>query len=93
MSELIATSRPAIFVPYPRRGQNDQVDNAKWMESQGVARCIPQGENFEDRLTAALFEMLTPEHLLQAQNCYSALRKTDATATIASYIENALRRG
>ena len=49
VSELVHMGRPAIFVPYPRRGQNDQTANARFLQDQGAALVVEQGHDFKDR--------------------------------------------
>ncbi len=49
LAEITARGLPAILVPYPYATDNHQAANAKWLESAGAARIIPD-ENFSDRL-------------------------------------------
>ena len=80
-------SRPAIFVPYPRRGQNDQTANAYLMEQQGAARVVEQGEGFTDRLWTAIAGAFQPSELLKMSSNISQLPKTNALASIVDRIE------
>ena len=93
VSELVETGRPAIFVPYPRRGQNDQVDNAKLMQTQGVAKMVEEGDGFEERLWQAITSTLEPEVLNNMAKNYSFLRTGDAVATIGDQIERSVTLG
>ncbi len=59
VTELIQVNRPAVLVPLPRRGQNDQEDNALFMQGLGGAVRVQQKEGFEEVLfqqIEALFE-------------------------------------
>ena len=49
LAEITAKGLPSILVPYPYATDNHQVANAKWLETAGAARVIPD-ENFDDRL-------------------------------------------
>jgi len=82
VSELMWVQRPAIFVPFPRKGQNDQVDNAKFLEKAGAARVVEQGDGFERRLEEALFSCLTPGNLSKMSLSYSALPRSNALGSI-----------
>lgn len=87
VSELIQVGRPAIFVPYPRKGQNDQTANAYLLESQGAAKVVEQGECFSDRLWAALTALFDPQNLAQMSANFSPLRKKNALLLIGDEIE------
>jgi UDP-N-acetylglucosamine--N-acetylmuramyl-(pentapeptide) pyrophosphoryl-undecaprenol N-acetylglucosamine transferase len=90
VSELVFTSRPAVFIPYPRKGQNDQVDNARLMESHGVARVVEQGDDFSKRLLGTIRETLEDRQLSEMHKKYYALQKACALVTIADRIEQDL---
>lgn len=91
VSELIQMGRPAIFVPYPRQGQNDQTANARFVETAGAARVIEQGPHFEERLKLAVESLLKPQILEEMAQKTSRLRSASGLATIGSQIEAALR--
>jgi UDP-N-acetylglucosamine--N-acetylmuramyl-(pentapeptide) pyrophosphoryl-undecaprenol N-acetylglucosamine transferase len=88
VSELMQTKRPAIFVPYPRKGQNDQTTNAYLMEKRGVAKVVEQGEAFEARFKQTLLETLSPSVLKEMALKYKELPTRDGRKAIADYIEN-----
>ena len=90
VSELIQVGRPALFVPYPRVGQNDQTANAYFIEKEGAARVVEQGDRFKERLWAVLTDVLNPTRLDEMSKCYSRLRSSGATATIADEVVSAL---
>lgn len=87
VTELAVARRPAILVPYPRRGQNDQIDNAKWLATLGVAKIVEQtGEDFPKRLESCLLEALTPTGLQSLSKPFTHLHQPNALATIGHHI-------
>lgn len=87
ISELINVARPAVFVPYPRQGQNDQTANAYLLETKGVARVVEQGENFQGRLWDTLLECLNPIKLRAMSMAFESFPKGNAAKTIGDVIE------
>lgn len=92
VSELICVRRPALFVPYPRAGQNDQTANAHYMERSGVARVVEQGPNFRERFWEALVETLRPAVLARMLESFSGLRTQSGLVSICGHIERDLKR-
>lgn len=90
VSELIQVGRPAIFVPYPRRGQNDQTENAYMLERAGAAAVVEQGEGFNERFWTCYCEVANPTRLASMAENYSGLRRPDAIGTIGAHIESVL---
>lgn len=90
VSELLQTGRPAIFVPYPRKGQNDQTTNAYMLEKLGVARVVEQGEAFSERFWNTLVETFQPESLQKMAANASKLRSENALASIGDLVEEAI---
>lgn len=88
VSELIAVGRPALLVPFPRKGQNDQTTNAYFLEKNGAARVVEQGDNFKERFRTALVTLLSPPTLTQMGQSYSRLRRSGALATIGDQVES-----
>ncbi|MFM8269008.1 MAG: undecaprenyldiphospho-muramoylpentapeptide beta-N-acetylglucosaminyltransferase [Pseudomonadota bacterium] len=91
VSELIQVGRPALFVPYPRKGQNDQTANAKFVETAGGARVVEQGPQFKERLWAVLESVFNPVTLQEMAEKTSRLRSSSGLATIGDQCEIALR--
>lgn len=91
ISELLAARRPAILVPYPRKGQNDQTANAYHLERLGVAMVVEQGDRFEERLWTAIFEMLRPERIHSMLQRFSGLHVPDALVSIGDHLESEAR--
>jgi UDP-N-acetylglucosamine--N-acetylmuramyl-(pentapeptide) pyrophosphoryl-undecaprenol N-acetylglucosamine transferase len=44
LAELAASGRPAVLVPYPFAAGDHQTANARFVEREGAARVVPQGE-------------------------------------------------
>lgn len=93
VSELIEVGRPAVLVPYPRKGQNDQTTNAYMLEKKGVARVVEQGDGFADRFRRIFLETFQPPVLERMSKHFSDLRTKGALASIADQIERELGAG
>lgn len=50
VSELIALKKPSILIPIPWSYLNEQTENAKYMQSLGLARILPQKDLNHERL-------------------------------------------
>lgn len=87
VSELVQVGRPCLLVPFPRQGQNDQTDNARWLESAGAAVVVEQGEGFLERFWAAWRKVYEPQRLASMAASFSTLRRPPAIATICDRIE------
>lgn len=72
VTELIQMNRPAILIPLPRIGQNDQVDNAKYMEKLGGAHMIEQKTGFEELLIHKIEDFFSTSKL---QTMHESLQK------------------
>ncbi len=91
LSELMVSHRPAILIPYPRKGQNDQIDNSYYLKSLGVAEVVEQGEKFLERLQLTLEQVAPHEKLLKMQQKYSQLQSSEALVSIADQLEKDLK--
>lgn len=91
VSELVQVGRPCILIPFPRQGQNDQTDNARWLERHGAAVTVEQGDGFAERFLSAWNQVYRPEALSRMAQGFSTLRRPPAIATIGDRIEEALR--
>jgi UDP-N-acetylglucosamine--N-acetylmuramyl-(pentapeptide) pyrophosphoryl-undecaprenol N-acetylglucosamine transferase len=86
VSELIQVGRPAIFVPFPRKGQNDQITNAYLIADHGAAKVVEQGEGFSERLEKTTLEIFEPSVLERMSKGYESLRFGNALTLIANEI-------
>jgi len=87
VSELIATGRPSLLVPFPRRGQNDQTANASFLEKRNLARVVEQGDEFNQRFAKAFREVFSSESLSRMGQGFSQLHRPNALASICDAIE------
>lgn len=90
VSELIQVGRPALLVPFPRRGQNDQTTNAYLLQKHQVGVVVEQGENFTDRFKSTLLETIDPSRLRRMAGNFSALRGGDALVSIGDHVTEAV---
>jgi len=90
VSELIAVGRPALFVPFPRKGKNDQTTNAYLLQSHGTARVVEQGEAFRERFLNNLLPLMEPKTLGEMALRYTGLRTSGALASIGDRVEAAV---
>ncbi len=56
--ELLALGKPAILIPLPNSSHNEQNENAKMLESLGLAKVLPQAELEKGGLGEAVEEMV-----------------------------------
>lgn len=54
VSEIIATKRPSILIPLPRTFMDEQVKNARYAESYGIAKVLMESEVTPDRLVSEI---------------------------------------
>lgn len=55
--EIAAIGKPALFIPLPWSGQNEQLHNAELLKTAGSAVILPQHELSAESLVAALTDM------------------------------------
>lgn len=92
VSELVQVARPALLVPFPRKGQNDQTTNAYLLQKHGVAVVVEQGENFDSRFKQKLLETFKVETIGEMAKHFSALRGGDALVSIGDHVERELKK-
>jgi UDP-N-acetylglucosamine--N-acetylmuramyl-(pentapeptide) pyrophosphoryl-undecaprenol N-acetylglucosamine transferase len=82
--EIAASGTPAILVPYPHASADHQAENARWMEREGAAVAIPDGELDGARLSAAVTELLSDrDRLARMARASLELARPDAARDIA----------
>lgn len=91
VTELIHMKRPALFIPYPRQGQNDQTDNAYMLERAGCARVVEQGENFKKRFWTTLQTLLDPVLLKKMHDQYDKISHPNALTCIGDEMTSHLK--
>ncbi|MCL1952090.1 MAG: undecaprenyldiphospho-muramoylpentapeptide beta-N-acetylglucosaminyltransferase [Oscillospiraceae bacterium] len=83
VSELQATGKPAILVPYPYAAENHQYFNAKTLADQGAAIVIEEKDLTPQLLTKTVRELLADPARLQAMGgAARAMAVTDANERI-----------
>lgn len=92
VSELVQVGRPALLVPFPRKGQNDQTTNAYLLQKHGVAVVVEQGEAFENRFKTKLLDTFHVEQVDEMAKHFSALRGGDALVSIGDHVVNELKQ-
>ena len=58
VSELIALKKPSILIPIPWTYNNEQTENAKYMESLGLARILAQKELTAQKLLSEINKLI-----------------------------------
>ncbi len=86
VTELVQMNRPAILIPLPRIGQNDQVDNAKFMEKIGGAFMLEQKPGFEEALLAKIIDTLHPDKLQKMHASLLAVSHQNPVKLIADTV-------
>ncbi|AKM83639.1 hypothetical protein A2422_02075 [Candidatus Woesebacteria bacterium RIFOXYC1_FULL_31_51] len=73
VSELIALKRPSILVPIPWSYHNEQTENAKYMESLGLARILQQDKLTPEKLEEEISKLISdyPEIIKNTINLVS----------------------
>ncbi|MEK7100252.1 MAG: UDP-N-acetylglucosamine--N-acetylmuramyl-(pentapeptide) pyrophosphoryl-undecaprenol N-acetylglucosamine transferase [Patescibacteria group bacterium] len=56
--ELLALKKPSILIPIPWTYNNEATENAKYMESSGLARILPQKELTPQRLLTEIEKLI-----------------------------------
>ncbi|GAB6034544.1 undecaprenyldiphospho-muramoylpentapeptide beta-N-acetylglucosaminyltransferase [Galenea microaerophila] len=90
VSELMATARPAIMVPFPYAVDDHQTANAQVLVEMGGGEVIQQLELTEERLKCALETWLAEEKLQQASQAIRQQAPHHATEKIVELLEKCL---
>jgi UDP-N-acetylglucosamine--N-acetylmuramyl-(pentapeptide) pyrophosphoryl-undecaprenol N-acetylglucosamine transferase len=93
VAELTVIGRPAILVPLPHALDNDQLQNAKRLETAEAGWCLQQKDITTDTLTAAVRQLFEDPGLLErvARNA-KALGRPDAVVRLADLAETLMGR-
>ena len=87
VSELAASGKPSILVPFPFAADDHQTRNAEAMEHGGAARLIRDAEFTGDRLVAAVREVGEPKILESMSQAARRLAKPGAARRAAEILE------
>jgi len=87
-SEIAASGRAAIFVPFGRATDSHQLRNAQEMAKAGAGRLIKENELTAERLTAEIFALLDhPDQIQRLAGNARKLARPDAARDIVNLIE------
>lgn len=89
LAELCAVGLPSILVPFPAAVDDHQTHNAAALVNSGAALLVPEGEQFAERLGAALESLIAGDDSARRARSLAmamaarSLAKPDAAARIA----------
>jgi UDP-N-acetylglucosamine--N-acetylmuramyl-(pentapeptide) pyrophosphoryl-undecaprenol N-acetylglucosamine transferase len=87
LAELGIVGRPAVLVPFPHATHNHQEANARDVERQGAAICLPQQELTGDQLASLIAELeADPARRASMGEAMARLGRPDAAHVIAEGI-------
>ncbi|OGR86191.1 MAG: undecaprenyldiphospho-muramoylpentapeptide beta-N-acetylglucosaminyltransferase [Elusimicrobia bacterium RIFCSPLOWO2_01_FULL_60_11] len=77
VSELMATQRPALLIPYPSAAGDHQARNAETLSKLGAARILTESQDLGKRMEAALREFVSsPEILKKMKEGYRQISRS-----------------
>ena len=82
ISEITATGKASILIPFPHAAHNHQLFNARYLENAGASVIIEDNQLNEIILADQIDEILNTEKLAQMSEASSKLAKPDATHLI-----------
>ncbi|MFK7865174.1 MAG: undecaprenyldiphospho-muramoylpentapeptide beta-N-acetylglucosaminyltransferase [Pseudohongiellaceae bacterium] len=84
VSEIAVVGIPSVLIPYPYHRDNQQLLNARWLESADAAIIVPQDELDEDTLLSVLKKFLeNPKRLISMGDNAARIAVRDAASVIA----------
>ena len=87
VNELAALGKPAVLIPLPGTGSDEQTANARRLEAAGGAVVLPQAECTPDRLAALVRDLLAgPDRLAQMAAAGRSLARPDAADALVRLI-------
>jgi UDP-N-acetylglucosamine--N-acetylmuramyl-(pentapeptide) pyrophosphoryl-undecaprenol N-acetylglucosamine transferase len=87
VSELAASGRPSVLVPFPFAADDHQTRNAEAMEKGGAARLVRDGEMNGERLFAIVRELSEGSELERMGKAARGFAKPGAAARAADILE------
>jgi UDP-N-acetylglucosamine--N-acetylmuramyl-(pentapeptide) pyrophosphoryl-undecaprenol N-acetylglucosamine transferase len=94
LSELCATGRPAILVPYPHAADDHQFHNAETLRKAGAAEVIRDGELDGPALSEAIADLAgNAERRLEMGRAARSLARPDAAESIADVADRLMKGG
>ena len=93
VSEVAASGRAALFIPFGAAADSHQLGNARAMERAGAGRVVVEAELTPERLTAEILRLLDdPGQLEEMAKHARALARPRATEAIVDLLEEVARR-
>jgi len=87
LAELCAAGVGSLLVPFPAAVDDHQTRNAEYLVDAGAARLAPEGEGFEERLEAALADLLSDaDARLAMASAARAIAHPDAADRVADAV-------
>ncbi len=86
VAELAALGKPAILIPLPGTGGDEQTLNARVLEDAGAAVLLPQVQLSPDRLIAEIDRLLVPTTRETMSEAARGLGRSDAADLLANAI-------
>ena len=87
VSELAASGKPSILIPYPFAADDHQMANARAMERSGAARVVPDKEFDGPRMLREIQACLENNNLQIMSRAARSLAKSGAASRAASLLE------
>jgi UDP-N-acetylglucosamine--N-acetylmuramyl-(pentapeptide) pyrophosphoryl-undecaprenol N-acetylglucosamine transferase len=92
ISELMASGRPAILIPYPHATDDHQTANANNIAAAGAGWCIPEPSFTVEFVTGEFRRFIDqPDILSETAANTKTLRRADAAARLADAVEESVR--
>lgn len=89
ISELNALGKASVLIPSPYVAHNHQEQNARYLERNGAARVLLEGELSGESLKGAILSVLGDrESLLKMRDCSLKLGQRDACAKIYAIVKD-----
>ncbi|MDR0677655.1 MAG: UDP-N-acetylglucosamine--N-acetylmuramyl-(pentapeptide) pyrophosphoryl-undecaprenol N-acetylglucosamine transferase [Holosporaceae bacterium] len=85
LSELAATGRPAILIPYPKSADNHQLSNALYYENKKAAWVLEENGEISENLGKIIREVLLDRKLLK--NAAFHMKNLATSQTVENFIE------
>jgi UDP-N-acetylglucosamine--N-acetylmuramyl-(pentapeptide) pyrophosphoryl-undecaprenol N-acetylglucosamine transferase len=93
-SEIAASGRAAIFIPFGAAADSHQLRNAQEFERAGAARLIPEPKLSPELLTQTIFSLLDrPQQLVEMGARARKMARPAAARDIVNVIEQVSGRG
>lgn len=90
VSELVALKKPAILIPIPWTYNDEQTENAKYMEELGIANILPQRDLTPQRLLVEIEKMVASYGSLKPKAKDIKSHDLNASSDIVDILEESI---